>query len=88
MNSKNKHIPYTESLPEPDFEITLSDFPKLQSLGSNDLLDLQKRTWWPLGSAEGDTVLLKSSGKPKISTLITKEVSCLMQRYIEICQHA
>ncbi|XP_077200619.1 selenocysteine insertion sequence-binding protein 2 isoform X2 [Paroedura picta] len=80
VNSKYKHIPNTESLPEPDFEITLSDFPKLQSLGSNDLLDLQKHAWWPLGSAEGDTLPLKSTGKPKISALVTKEGEVSVRR--------
>ncbi|XP_015264584.1 PREDICTED: selenocysteine insertion sequence-binding protein 2 [Gekko japonicus] len=80
VNSKYKHIPNTKSLPEPDFEITLSDFPKLQSLGSNDLLELQKCTWWPLGSAEGDTLPLKSTGKPKISASITKEGEVSVRR--------
>lgn len=88
MNSKYKHIPNTESLPEPDFEMTISDFPKLQSLGNNDLLDLQKCTCWPLASAEEDILSLKSTVRPKTSALITKEVSCLMQNYTEICQYA
>nr|XP_056704513.1 selenocysteine insertion sequence-binding protein 2 [Euleptes europaea] len=80
VNSKYKHIPNTESLPEPKFEITLSDFPKLQSPGNNDLLDFQKRTWRTLSSAEGDVLLSKSTGKPKISAVITKEGEISVRR--------
>ncbi|XP_061481923.1 selenocysteine insertion sequence-binding protein 2 isoform X2 [Rhineura floridana] len=73
LNGKFKQIPNTECLPEPAFEIVLSDFPKLQSLGSSDLLELQKRTWEPLGSAEGDKLPLKPPGKSAIPALVTKE---------------
>ncbi|XP_048359580.1 selenocysteine insertion sequence-binding protein 2 isoform X2 [Sphaerodactylus townsendi] len=80
VNSKYKHIPNTESLPEPEFEITLSDFPKLQSLGSNDRLKLQKCTWEALSSAEGDMLPSKSTGQPQISALITKEGEVSVKR--------
>ncbi|KAJ7335620.1 hypothetical protein JRQ81_013561 [Phrynocephalus forsythii] len=49
------------------------DFPKLQTMGSSDLLDLQKRTWGPLGLAEGDKLPLKTLEKTGISDLITKQ---------------
>ncbi|CAI5787013.1 Ribosomal_L7Ae domain-containing protein [Podarcis lilfordi] len=72
-NGKFKQIPAAECLPEPAFEITLSDFPKLQGLGSSDLLDIKKCAWGPLGSAEGDKLPPKPPGKPSVSALITKE---------------
>lgn len=74
MNGKFKQIPNAEHLPEPAFEMTLSDFPKLQDLESNNLLDLQKHAWGPVGSAEGDKLPLTPPGKLAISN-ITKEVS-------------
>ncbi|XP_033020050.1 selenocysteine insertion sequence-binding protein 2 isoform X2 [Lacerta agilis] len=72
-NGKFKQIPAAECLPEPAFEITLSDFPKLQGLGSSDLLGIKKCAWGPLGSAEGDKLPPKPPGKPTVSALITKE---------------
>ncbi|XP_013915417.1 PREDICTED: selenocysteine insertion sequence-binding protein 2 isoform X2 [Thamnophis sirtalis] len=72
MNGKFKQIPNAEHLPEPAFEMTLSDFPKLQDLESNNLLDLQKHAWGPVVSAEGDKLPLTPPGKLAISN-ITKE---------------
>ncbi|XP_053152564.1 selenocysteine insertion sequence-binding protein 2 isoform X2 [Hemicordylus capensis] len=79
-----KPIPNTESLPEPAFEITLSDFPKLQDLGKNDLLDLQKHTQRPLGSAEGDKLSPKPPGKSEIPTLITKEGAVCLKKHFPL----
>ncbi|XP_044302251.1 selenocysteine insertion sequence-binding protein 2 isoform X1 [Varanus komodoensis] len=73
VNGKFKQNPNNECLPEPAFEITLSDFPKLQGLGSSDLLDLKKHTWESLRSAEGDKLPLNSSEKTAVSAFITKE---------------
>ncbi|XP_062985511.1 selenocysteine insertion sequence-binding protein 2 isoform X2 [Elgaria multicarinata webbii] len=78
---KFKQIPNNECLPEPAFEITLSDFPKLQGLGSSDLLDLQKHTWGSLGSAEGDKLFLKPSEKPAISALVTKQGEVSLKKH-------
>ncbi|ETE73698.1 Selenocysteine insertion sequence-binding protein 2 [Ophiophagus hannah] len=72
MNGKFNQIPNAEHLPESAFEMTLSDFPKLQDLESNNLLDLQKHAWGPVGSAEGDKLPLTPPGKLAISN-ITKE---------------
>ncbi|XP_015746216.2 selenocysteine insertion sequence-binding protein 2 isoform X2 [Python bivittatus] len=71
-NRKFKQIPNTEHFPEPTFEMTLSDFPKLQDLESNHLLNLQKPAWGPVGSAEGDKLPLTPPGKLAISNK-TKE---------------
>ncbi|XP_066474530.1 selenocysteine insertion sequence-binding protein 2 isoform X2 [Tiliqua scincoides] len=73
VNRKFKQIPSTECLPEPPFEISLSDFPKLQHADGNDLLDLQKHAWGPVGSAEGDQLPLKPRERLEKSALITKE---------------
>ncbi|KAM3846128.1 selenocysteine insertion sequence-binding protein 2 isoform 1-T1 [Vipera latastei] len=80
MNGKFKQIPNAEHLPEPAFEMTLSDFPKLQDLESNNLLDLQKHAWGPVGSAEGDKLPLTPPGKLAISN-ITKEVEVCRKNY-------
>ncbi|XP_072848476.2 selenocysteine insertion sequence-binding protein 2 isoform X1 [Pogona vitticeps] len=73
MNTRFKQIQNSERLPEPAFEITFADFPKLQAMGNSDLLDLQKRTLGPLGLAEGDKLPPKTLGKKGISDFITKE---------------
>nr|XP_048705203.1 selenocysteine insertion sequence-binding protein 2 isoform X5 [Caretta caretta] len=73
MNWKSKQIPKTESLPKPAFEVTLSDFPKLQSLGNNDVVDLQKHKWGPLCSTEGNTALLRQPVRTQTSALVTTE---------------
>uniref|UniRef100_A0A8C8RZZ6 SECIS binding protein 2 n=1 Tax=Pelusios castaneus TaxID=367368 RepID=A0A8C8RZZ6_9SAUR len=73
VNRKSKQIPKTEPLPKPAFEVTLSDFPKLQNLGSNDALDLQKHKWGPLSSTEGNTALLRQPGRTQTSALVTTE---------------
>lgn len=94
-NRKFKHIPNTQCLPEPPFEISLSDFPKLQHADSSDLLDLQKQAWGPVGSAEGDQLPLKPRERLENSALITKEVSLyilcensrILQDSILICIH-
>ncbi|XP_003216544.2 selenocysteine insertion sequence-binding protein 2 isoform X2 [Anolis carolinensis] len=57
---------------EPAFEVNLSDFPKLQSTRSCNLLNFQKQTWGPLGSAEGDKMPRKPPEKA-VSALVTKE---------------
>ncbi|EMP36289.1 Selenocysteine insertion sequence-binding protein 2, partial [Chelonia mydas] len=75
MNWKSKPIPKNESLPKPAFEVTLSDFPKLQSLGSNDVVDLQKHKWGPLCSTEGNTALLRQPVRTQTSALVTTEVT-------------
>ncbi|XP_034955829.1 selenocysteine insertion sequence-binding protein 2 isoform X2 [Zootoca vivipara] len=80
-NGKFKQIPAAECLPEPAFEITLSDFPKLQGLGSSDLLDIKKCAWGPLGSAEGDKLPSKPPGKPAISALVTKEGETTLKKH-------
>ncbi|XP_070598916.1 selenocysteine insertion sequence-binding protein 2 isoform X2 [Erythrolamprus reginae] len=81
MNGKFKQIPNTEHLPEPAFEMTLSDFPKLQDLESNNLLDLQKHAWGPVGSAEGDKLPLTPPGKLAISN-ITKEGEVCRKKHL------
>ncbi|XP_050801629.1 selenocysteine insertion sequence-binding protein 2 isoform X2 [Gopherus flavomarginatus] len=73
MNRKSKLIPKNESLPKPAFEVTLSDFPKLQTLGSNDVVDLQKHKWGPLCSNEGNTALLRQPVRTQTSALVTTE---------------
>nr|XP_032628263.1 selenocysteine insertion sequence-binding protein 2 isoform X3 [Chelonoidis abingdonii] len=73
MNRKSKLIPKNESLPKPAFEVTLSDFPKLQTLGSNDVVDLQKHKWGPLCSTEGNTALLRQPVRTQTSALVTTE---------------
>uniref|UniRef100_A0A674JJ71 SECIS binding protein 2 n=1 Tax=Terrapene triunguis TaxID=2587831 RepID=A0A674JJ71_9SAUR len=73
MNRKSKQIPKNESLPKPAFEVTLSDFPKLQTLGSNDVVDLQKHKWGPLCSTEGNTALLRQPVRTQTSALVTTE---------------
>ncbi|XP_038259445.1 selenocysteine insertion sequence-binding protein 2 isoform X2 [Dermochelys coriacea] len=73
MNRKSKQIPKNESLPKPAFEVTLSDFPKLQSLGSNDVVDLQKHKWGLLCSTEGNTALLRQPVRTQTSALVTTE---------------
>ncbi|XP_026529919.1 selenocysteine insertion sequence-binding protein 2 isoform X1 [Notechis scutatus] len=80
MNGKFNQIPNAEHLPEPAFEMTLSDFPKLQDLESNNLLDLQKHAWGPVGSAEGDKLPLTPPGKLAISN-ITKEVEVCRKKH-------
>ncbi|XP_063151315.1 selenocysteine insertion sequence-binding protein 2 isoform X2 [Candoia aspera] len=72
-NGKFKQIANTEHLPEPAFEMTLSDFPKLQDLESNSLLDLQKHAWGPVRSAEGDKLPLTLPGKLAISNIIKED---------------
>ncbi|XP_034265924.1 selenocysteine insertion sequence-binding protein 2 isoform X1 [Pantherophis guttatus] len=81
MNGKFKQIPNAEHLPEPAFEMTLSDFPKLQDLESNNLLDLQKHAWGPVGSAEGDKLPLTPPGKLAISN-ITKEGEACRKKHL------
>ncbi|XP_034629801.1 selenocysteine insertion sequence-binding protein 2 isoform X5 [Trachemys scripta elegans] len=73
MNRKSKQIPKNESLPKPAFEVTLSDFPKLQTLGSNDVVDLEKHKWGPLCSTEGNTALLRQPVRTQTSALVTTE---------------
>ncbi|XP_065406478.1 selenocysteine insertion sequence-binding protein 2 isoform X11 [Chrysemys picta bellii] len=73
MNRKSKPIPKNESLPKPAFEVTLSDFPKLQTLGSNDVVDLEKHKWGPLCSTEGNTALLRQPVRTQTSALVTTE---------------
>ncbi|KAG8130749.1 hypothetical protein E2320_017370 [Naja naja] len=82
MNGKFNQIPNAEHLPEPAFEMTLSDFPKLQDLESNNLLDLQKHAWGPVGSAEGDKLPLTPPGKLAISN-ITKEVEVCRKKHFQ-----
>ncbi|KAM9138493.1 selenocysteine insertion sequence-binding protein 2 isoform 2-T3 [Pangshura tecta] len=73
MNWKSKEIPKNESLPKPAFEVSLSDFPKLQTLGSNDVVDLQKHKWGPLCSTESNTALLRQPVRTQTSALVTTE---------------
>ncbi|KAH0628187.1 hypothetical protein JD844_009035 [Phrynosoma platyrhinos] len=73
LSGKFKQFQNNECLPEPAFEVTLSDFPKLQGSRSPSLLDLQKHAWGPLGSAEGDKVPRKPPEKTAVSALVTKE---------------
>ncbi|XP_073201009.1 selenocysteine insertion sequence-binding protein 2 isoform X3 [Lepidochelys kempii] len=80
MNWKSKQIPKTESLPKPAFEVTLSDFPKLQSLGNNDVVDLQKHKWGPLCSTEGNTALLRQPVRTQTSALVTTENEASMEK--------
>uniref|UniRef100_A0A8D0GX89 SECIS binding protein 2 n=1 Tax=Sphenodon punctatus TaxID=8508 RepID=A0A8D0GX89_SPHPU len=65
-NRKPKEVPKT-----PTFKVTLSDFPKLGSLGSNDSLDVQKNNWEPLCSSERDGTFLKQPGRSQVSALST-----------------
>ncbi|XP_042311705.1 selenocysteine insertion sequence-binding protein 2 isoform X2 [Sceloporus undulatus] len=73
LSGKLKQFQNNECLPEPAFEVTLSDFPKLQSARSPNLLDLQKHAWGPLGSAEGDKVPRKPPEKTALSASVTRE---------------
>ncbi|KAM7166553.1 selenocysteine insertion sequence-binding protein 2 isoform 1-T1 [Macrochelys suwanniensis] len=73
MNRKSKPIPKNESLPKPAFEVTLSDFPKLRSRESNDVVDLQKHKWGPLCSTEGNTAFLRQPERTQTSALVTTE---------------
>ncbi|XP_067425424.1 selenocysteine insertion sequence-binding protein 2 isoform X2 [Emydura macquarii macquarii] len=53
--------------------VTLSDFPKLQSLGSNDVLDLQKYKLGPVCSVEDNTAFLRQPVRTKTSALVITE---------------
>ncbi|KAJ6669656.1 hypothetical protein lerEdw1_000205 [Lerista edwardsae] len=81
-NRKFKQVPNTECLPEPPFEISLSDFPKLQHADRNELLDLQKHAWEPVGSAEGDQLPLKPRERLDNSALMTKEGEVSVKKHL------
>nr|XP_060618015.1 selenocysteine insertion sequence-binding protein 2 isoform X1 [Anolis sagrei ordinatus] len=73
LSGKFKQFQNNECLPEPAFEVNLSDFPKLQSTRSCNLLNFEKKPWGPLGSAEGDKMPRKPPEKAAVSALVTKE---------------
>ncbi|XP_075787994.1 selenocysteine insertion sequence-binding protein 2 isoform X2 [Pelodiscus sinensis] len=79
VNRKSKPIPKNESLPKPAFEVTLSDFPKLQSLENNDILDIHKHKRGPLCSAEGSTAFLRQRVRTQTSALVTTEDEALVE---------
>ncbi|KYO20654.1 selenocysteine insertion sequence-binding protein 2 isoform X4 [Alligator mississippiensis] len=57
MNRKSKQVPKSEIVPKPAFQVTLSDFPELQSLGKNNVLDLPKHKRGPSSPVEDDVTL-------------------------------
>ncbi|NXW51055.1 SEBP2 protein, partial [Nyctiprogne leucopyga] len=68
-NKKSTQTPKTESLPVPAFEATILDFHKSQSLGSSEILNVQRKNG-PVCSAESNIMCLS---QPQMSPLLNTE---------------
>ncbi|XP_019372854.1 PREDICTED: selenocysteine insertion sequence-binding protein 2 isoform X1 [Gavialis gangeticus] len=70
-NRKSKQVPKSEIVPKPAFQVTLSDFPELQSLGKDNVLDLPKHKRGPSSPVEDDVTLPRQPLRKQTSALGT-----------------